>query len=179
MNLANKLTLLRVAMIPIFTLIYYRYGIGAFSGTVFIIASLTDTLDGYIARSRNLITTFGKFADPLADKLLVTAALILLTESGIIPGWAVIVILAREFIVTGFRVIAASANVTIAASSFGKIKTITQFSAIVLLLLGNPFFWVSGFRLDLLLFYLSVILTALSGADYLIRNKDILDLTNI
>ncbi len=179
MNLANKLTLLRIAMIPAFMILYYFTGIGWPSAMLFLLASLTDTLDGYIARSRSLITTFGKFADPLADKLLVTAALILLTESGMIPSWAVMIILAREFIITGFRVVAASANITIAASPFGKIKTITQFTAIVLLLLGNPYFGLGGFRLDLWLFYLSVLLTALSGVDYLVRNRDVMDLSNL
>lgn len=177
MNLANKLTLLRVFLIPVFVLVFQLRGIGVTSALVFVIASLTDTLDGYIARSRSLVTTFGKFADPLADKILVTAALILLVGTGSIPAWAVILIIAREFIVTGFRILAASASITIAASSLGKIKTITQFIAIILLLLNNPFF--GGVRMDLFVFYLSVALTVLSGADYLYKNRRILDLSNL
>lgn len=177
MNLANKLTLLRVLLIPVFVVVYNVTGIGIASTLVFVIASLTDTLDGYIARSRHLVTTFGKFADPLADKILVTAALILLVGSNAVPAWAVILIIAREFIVTGFRILAAGANITIAASPLGKLKTITQFIAIILLLLGNPFF--GSFRMDALVFYLCVFLTVVSGADYLWKNRQVLDLSNL
>jgi CDP-diacylglycerol--glycerol-3-phosphate 3-phosphatidyltransferase len=177
MNLANKLTIARVLLIPVFILVYYTSGVGFWAALVFGIATITDTLDGYIARSRKLITTFGKFADPLADKILVTSALILLVGSRIIPAWAVILIIAREFIVTGFRILAASERITIAASPLGKLKTITQFVAILLLLLGNPFF--GSFPMDLLMFYLSVFLTIVSGADYLLRNKQVLDLSNL
>ncbi|MDI9502034.1 MAG: CDP-diacylglycerol--glycerol-3-phosphate 3-phosphatidyltransferase [Tissierellia bacterium] len=177
MNLANKLTIARVLLIPVFILVYYTSGVGFWAALVFGIATITDTLDGYIARSRKLITTFGKFADPLADKILVTSALILLVGSRIIPAWAVILIIAREFIVTGFRILAASERITIAASPLGKLKTITQFVAILLLLLGNPFF--GSFPMDLLMFYLSVLLTIVSGADYLLRNKQVLDLSNL
>lgn len=177
MNLANKLTIARVLLIPVFILVYYTSGVGFWAALVFGIATITDTLDGYIARSRKLITTFGKFADPLADKILVTSALILLVGSRIIPAWAVILIIAREFIVTGFRILAASERITIAASPLGKLKTITQFVAILLLLLGNPFF--GSFPMDLLMFYLSVLLTIVSGTDYLLRNKQVLDLSNL
>jgi CDP-diacylglycerol--glycerol-3-phosphate 3-phosphatidyltransferase len=127
MNLANKLTIARVLLIPVFILVYYTSGVGFWAALVFGIATITDTLDGYIARSRKLITTFGKFADPLADKILVTSALILLVGSRIIPAWAVILIIAREFIVTGFRILAASERITIAASPLGKLKTITAY----------------------------------------------------
>lgn len=178
MNLANKLTLLRVLMIPVFIVAFLWTGIGhPLPVILFLLASITDTLDGYIARSRNLITTFGKFADPLADKLLVTAALLMVLEAGSVPAWAVFVILAREFIITGFRIVAADHKVTIAASGFGKIKTITQLLAIILLLAGNPPWGVvHGFRLDLILFYISMLLTVASGVDYLYRNRAVLDL---
>lgn len=177
MNLANKLTLLRILLIPVFIVVYNVTGIGIATASVFVIASLTDTLDGYIARSRKLVTTFGKFADPLADKILVTAALIQLVGSNLVPAWAVILIIAREFIVTGFRILAASANITIAASPLGKLKTISQFIAIILLLLGNPFF--GSLRVDLFVFYLALFLTVLSGADYLWKNRQVLDLSNL
>ena len=136
MNLANKITIFRVFLVPLFMIVLYsntQYST-YIAAIIFSFASLTDTLDGYIARSRNLITNFGKFADPLADKVLTSAALILLVGVGKIPSWIVIVIIAREFTITGFRVIAASEGVTIAASSWGKIKTITQLVSIILLL---------------------------------------------
>ena len=133
MNLANKLTMLRIILVPIFLIFIVVKGIpyGSIIATlIFIIASLTDQLDGYIARSRNEITNFGKFMDPLADKLLVTAALISLVEFNLIPGWATVVIIAREFAVSGLRTLAASEGKVIAASWWGKIKTVTQIIAI-------------------------------------------------
>ena len=138
MNLANKLTMLRIFLVPIFLIFIAMKGIpyGTIIATlIFIIASLTDQLDGYIARSRNQITTFGKFMDPLADKLLVTSALISLVELGLIPSYAAIIIIAREFAVSGLRTIAASEGKIIAASWWGKIKTVIQIIAIVLLLI--------------------------------------------
>ena len=138
MNLANKLTMIRIFLVPVFlvfiTVKEIPYG-SIIATFVFIIASLTDQLDGYIARSRNQITNFGKFMDPLADKLLVTAALVSLVELKLVAGWAVVVILAREFAVSGLRTLAASDGIVIAASWWGKIKTVTQMIAILLLLL--------------------------------------------
>ena len=138
MNLANKLTLIRIFLVPVFLLFIATKDIpyGSFIATfIFILASLTDKLDGYIARSRNQITNFGKFMDPLADKLLVTAALISLVELQVVPGWAAVVIIAREFAVSGLRSIAAAQGRVIAASWWGKIKTVIQIIAIILLLL--------------------------------------------
>ena len=138
MNLANKLTLIRIILVPIFLVFiaYQDLPYGSVIATlIFIIASVTDQLDGYIARSRNQVTNFGKFMDPLADKLLVTAALISLVELQLVPAWAAIVIIAREFAVSGLRTIAASEGLVIAASWWGKIKTVIQIIAIVLLLL--------------------------------------------
>ena len=138
MNLANKLTLIRIILVPIFLVFiaYQDLPYGSVIATlIFIIASVTDHLDGYIARSRNQVTNFGKFMDPLADKLLVTAALISLVELQLVPAWAAIVIIAREFAVSGLRTIAASEGLVIAASWWGKIKTVIQIIAIVLLLL--------------------------------------------
>ncbi len=126
MNLANKLTLLRVALIPFMLLALYILPepINIYVGAaIFFIASVTDFVDGYIARSRNLITDFGKFMDPLADKLLVAAALVYMTEVGMIPSWVTIIIISREFIVSGIRLVAASNGTVLAASMWGKIKT--------------------------------------------------------
>ena len=155
MNLANKLTLLRVILIPFFIVCFYipnlvfnvvnlnDYQIpfaNILALIIFLVAAITDFIDGYIARKYNMITDFGKFMDPLADKLLVTAALLMLLENTLISGWVVFVILAREFIVTGFRTIAASKGVVIAAGWLGKIKTVVQFIMIsTLLLLNYPF----------------------------------------
>ena len=138
MNLANKLTMLRIFLVPLFLIFIAIKNIpyGTFIATfIFIIASLTDQLDGYIARSRNQITNFGKFMDPLADKLLVTAALISLVELQVIPAWATVVIIAREFAVSGLRTIAAAEGKIIAASTWGKAKTVTQIAAIISLLI--------------------------------------------
>ncbi len=172
MNLANKITIFRIFLVPIFMLVLYlnisysKY----IAAIIFIIASLTDTLDGYIARSKNMITNFGKFADPLADKILVSAALISLVEMGKIPGWVVVIIIAREFTISGFRIIAASEGITIAASPLGKIKTITQLIAIILLLFDNFPFNHIGFPVDMIMLYISLFFTVLSGVDYIIKN---------
>ncbi|NLY77013.1 MAG: CDP-diacylglycerol--glycerol-3-phosphate 3-phosphatidyltransferase [Tissierellia bacterium] len=176
MNLANKITILRVLMIPIFMLVllsdlqWNNY----IAASIFIIASLTDSLDGYIARSKNQITAFGKFIDPLADKLLVTAALVCLIEMGRVPAWIVIIILAREFTITGFRTIAASQGITIAASPLGKIKTITQLIAIISLLIDNYPFRLINFSFDIIMLYISLFFTILSGIDYIYRNRHVL-----
>ena len=173
MNLANKITILRVFLVPLFMIALYSNTPNStyIAAAVFIIASFTDALDGYIARSRNLITNFGKFADPLADKILVSAALISLVDLGKIPGWVVVVIIAREFTITGFRIIASSEGITIAASSLGKIKTITQILAISLLLLNNFPFNSINIPMDMILLYVSLFFTVLSGVDYIYKNK--------
>lgn len=176
MNLANKITIFRMFLVPIFMVVLYSdlsYASELAAG-VFILASLTDTLDGYIARSRNLITDFGKFMDPLADKILVSAALISLVGLGKIPAWVVVVIIAREFTITGFRTLAVSSGITIAASPLGKIKTITQLVAITLILLNNYPFEKFGIPMDNILLYISLFFTVLSGLDYLYKNKKVL-----
>lgn len=178
MNLANRITIIRVLLVPIFILFYY-YNINnqqTIAAIIFIIAAFTDALDGYIARSRNLVTNFGKFMDPLADKILASTALILLVESGRIPGWVVIIIIAREFSITGFRIIAAAEGVTIAASQLGKIKTSTQLFAIILLLLDNVIFANFAIPMDMLLLYISLLFTILSGIDYIYKNRSVLSL---
>ncbi len=181
MNLANKITVFRVFLIPIFMGVLYldTPNSQTYAAIIFIFASLTDTLDGYIARSRNLVTDFGKFVDPLADKLLVTAALVCLVGLGKISAWVVVIILSREFTITGFRTIAASAGVTIAASPWGKVKTITQLVAISLLLLDNIIFRNFNIPMDMIMLYLALIFTVISGVDYLVRNKDVLNLDDI
>lgn len=181
MNLANKITLFRVFLVPIFLIVLYS-NIGnniTIAGIIFIVASLTDMLDGHIARSQNLVTDFGKFVDPLADKVLASAALIALVDMGKISGWIVVIIIAREFTVTGFRVLAASKGVTIAASAWGKIKTITQLIAIILLLFNNfPFSYI-GVRVDLIMIYAALVFTIVSGIDYIVKNKNIIDINDI
>lgn len=175
MNLPNKLTILRVIMIPFFLVALLVEGIPAgkwIALAIFIIASFTDMLDGKIARKYNLITNFGKFMDPLADKLLVSAALIALIPLGKIPAWVVIVIISREFIISGFRLIASDNGVVIAASYWGKIKTVTQMVMIVLLIadFSNSVMNV----LETVFIYLALVLTVISLVDYLIKNKNVL-----
>ena len=175
MNLPNKLTVFRVFLIPFFVLFtlvdlvpdYSKY----IAVAIFIIASLTDLLDGYIARKYNLVTNFGKFMDPLADKLLVSAALICLVSTGMLPAWMVIVIISREFIISGFRLVASDNGVVIAASYWGKWKTTFQMVMIVVLLLDlGGIFDVIG----QILVWGSLILTIVSLLDYLVKNKHVM-----
>ena len=191
MKLANRLTVLRMILVPIF-LIFISARHIPYSSTIataiFILASLTDKLDGYIARSRNQITNFGKFMDPLADKLLVSAALISFVELQIVPAWASVVIIAREFAVSGLRSIAASQGRVIAASWWGKIKTVIQIIAIILLLLkvnindfkytmdliNNSEFWNQFFNtVPSIMLMAAVVITLISGYDYFKKNKDV------
>ena len=151
MNLANKLTVLRMILVPIFVIIGYLGTLGIITGEwlgipmsfwlmniIFIIASITDKLDGYIARSRNQVTTFGKFLDPLADKILVLTALVMLVEYGKIPAWIPVIVLAREFLVSGYRLVAVEkGGKVIAASIWGKLKTVTQMIAIILVFIDR------------------------------------------
>lgn len=175
MNLPNKLTILRVVFIPFFLVALLVDGIPAgkwIALALFVIASLTDMLDGKIARKYNLVTNFGKFMDPLADKLLVSAALIAFIELGKIPAWVVIVIISREFIISGFRLVASDNGVVIAASYWGKIKTVIQMTMIIFII---PNF--SGDWADIvsnILIYLALILTVVSLIDYLLKNKNVL-----
>ena len=194
MNLANKLTMLRIFLVPLFLIFIAAQGIpfGTFIATIiFIIASLTDQLDGYIARSRNQVTTFGKFMDPLADKLLVTAALISLVGMQVIPSWAAVIIIAREFAVSGLRTLAASEGKIISASYGGKVKTVIQIIAIVALLIqasvgtskyltslvvGNVFMETTLKYVPNTLLILAVIATILSGVDYFRKNKKVINM---
>ena len=179
MNLPNKLTLLRVCMIPFFVVFARMNAFWAqcVAVGIYALACVTDALDGHIARSRNLITDFGKFMDPIADKLLVMSALVVLTAQGRMPDWACILMLAREFLVSGFRLVAVENGRVIAAGPLGKLKTVFQMvSTIALMLLvpveGNALLGQGGVIFANALMYIAVALTVISGADYLIRNRD-------
>lgn len=168
MNLANKLTIFRMALVPVFMLIMladFKYSLYA-AALIFALASFTDFLDGYIARKYNMITNFGKLMDPLADKVLVSAALITMVETGMLSSWIPVIIISREFTISIIRAIAASSGVVIAASKWGKLKTISQIAAIILMLLGVP----GG----IYVMWLAAILTVYSGYDYIRLNKSII-----
>lgn len=175
MNLPNKLTLLRVCMIPFFVVFMLVDITGAYDKyiavAIFIIASLTDMLDGKIARKYNLVTNFGKFMDPLADKLLVCSALICLIGSKLM-AWIVIVIISREFIISGFRLIASDNGVVIAASWWGKYKTVAQMIMIILLIVDMPYGWYQ--TLEYVMIYVALALTVISLVDYLVKNRSVL-----
>ena len=200
MNLANKLTIFRMILVPVFVIVGYIGMLGGITGEllgiptyfwimniIFIIASITDKLDGYIARSKNMVTTFGKFLDPLADKILVLSALVMLVEFGKIPAWIPIIVLAREFLVSGYRLIAVEkGGKVIAASIWGKLKTVTQMIAIILVFIDRYNFGdciryfaemnTLSLILDIIttvLLIVSVIATIFSGYDYLKKGKDL------
>ena len=175
MNLPNKLTVLRVCMIPFFVVMLllnggenqtYRY----IAAAIFIVASLTDMLDGKIARKYNLVTNFGKFMDPLADKLLVCSALICLVDLKQLPAWMVIIIISREFIISGFRLIASDNGRVIAASYWGKFKTTFQMVMICLMIANFPQLQI----LTDIIMWIALILTVVSLIDYLVKNKDVM-----
>lgn len=176
MNLPNKLTILRVIMIPFFVffmLAPYFEGYGNYIAVaIFIVASFTDFLDGYLARRDNLVTNFGKFMDPLADKLLVCSALICLVETGQLASWMVIIIISREFIISGFRLIASDNGVVIAASYWGKFKTVFQMIMVIMLIINvaHPVYQM----IATIVTYIALILTVVSLVDYIAKNKDVL-----
>ena len=175
MNLPNKLTVLRICMIPFFVAaLLYEGGASRnmriLADVLFIAASLTDLLDGKIARKYNLVTNFGKFMDPLADKLLVCSALICLIELGQLPAWVVIIIISREFIISGFRLVAADNGIVIAASYWGKFKTVFQMTAVILLIFNIP----SLALLTNIVLAAAVVLTVVSLADYIVKNRKVL-----
>lgn len=176
MNLPNKLTIMRVILIPFFVFFLLSPYFPAYGNyiavAIFIVASLTDMLDGKIARKYNLVTNFGKFMDPLADKLLVCSAMICLIELDRLAAWIVIVIIAREFIISGFRLVASDNGVVIAASYWGKFKTTFQMLMVIVLILDIQmlFFQILGTVLT----YVALILTVVSLIDYIVKNKDVL-----
>ena len=175
MNLPNKLTILRVIMIPFFVaaLLYdggANQNMRYVAAALFIIASLTDMLDGKIARKYNLVTNFGKFMDPLADKLLVCSALICMIELRELPAWMVIITISREFIISGFRLVASDNGVVIAASYWGKFKTTFQMIGVVLLIFNIP----ALSTLTTIIVWIALALTVISLVDYIVKNAGVL-----
>ena len=170
MNTANKLTMLRVVLVPIFLIIlYWRFpGSNYVAMAIFVIASLTDFVDGYIARSRNQVTDFGKFLDPLADKLLVIAAMLWFVAQSIIPAWVVFIVIIREFSVTGLRLIAVDNGRVIAADNLAKLKTATTMVCLIVMFFPIPMWLVTIFIV------LIVVTTLLSGIEYFVKNRDVL-----
>jgi CDP-diacylglycerol---glycerol-3-phosphate 3-phosphatidyltransferase len=202
MNLPNRLTLTRIAMVPLFLVFLLPFpdwlvnwnlltfirpnlhainrfiiGYGNFiAAGIFLLAASTDGLDGYIARKRKQITKFGKFLDPIADKLLVTAALVALVQRGDLTGWAATIIISREFIVTGLRLVASAEGVVISASKLGKIKTVSQVVAILATLIKNyPITYFVNFPFDRWAMLFAVVVTIYSGFDYIMKNADVID----
>ncbi|MCL4441433.1 MAG: CDP-diacylglycerol--glycerol-3-phosphate 3-phosphatidyltransferase [Firmicutes bacterium] len=176
MNLPNRLTLARMFLIPVFLAVVtlkIKYG-DIIAAGVFVLAASTDGLDGYIARKNKQVTTLGKFMDPLADKLLVSAALIVLVELGKISAWVAVLIIGREFMVTGLRAIAAAEGVVISASKLGKWKTVTQIIAIVVMFLQNVTFQFLGFDLGKIAMAVAVFFTIWSGVDYVSKGWHLL-----
>jgi len=188
MNIPNRITVSRILLIPIFVVIMmFDFGWGNITlfgaempvhhlvgALIFIFASATDWVDGYYARKYNLVTNLGKFLDPLADKLLVSAALILLVELQLAPAWIVIIIISREFAVTGLRLILAGQGEVVAANQLGKIKTWAQIVAISALLLHNTIFTLIGIPFDMIMLYIALIFTIWSGWDYFYLNRKVL-----
>lgn len=200
MNLPNRLTLTRIIMVPLFLFFllpfpdwFVQLSIFSFmrenlvavnefikeygnfiAAGIFILAASTDGLDGYIARKRKQVTKFGKFLDPIADKLLVTAALIALVQRGDLTGWAATIIIGREFIVTGLRLVASAEGIVISASKLGKIKTVSQMVAITAALININY--ILNFSFDQWAMFFAVIITIYSGYDYIMKNSDVIDM---
>ncbi|WP_124727510.1 CDP-diacylglycerol--glycerol-3-phosphate 3-phosphatidyltransferase [Staphylospora marina] len=191
MNLANKITFFRILLVPVVMLfLLVRLDLGqirvgeAFltvseliATLMFVLAAVTDGLDGYVARKNKMVTNLGKFLDPLADKLLITAAMVSLVEMQRLEAWIAIVIISREFAVTGLRLVAAAEGHVIAASSLGKLKTIVQVVAIVSLMLNNAPFSSFAFPFSMIMTWLAVVITIISGIDYFIKNRNLVSVT--
>ncbi|MBD7966766.1 CDP-diacylglycerol--glycerol-3-phosphate 3-phosphatidyltransferase [Paenibacillus gallinarum] len=185
MNLANRITIARITMIPLFMLCFYFYSNVASSEQapiwttmsyvltvfLFVLAAGTDKLDGYVARKYNQITNLGKLLDPLADKLLISAALIMMAEAGMVPGWMTVIIIGREFAITALRMAASARGIALPADQFGKIKMVLQVIAITAVLLHNfPFRLFTSFPVDQAFLAIATFVTLLSGCNYIIRN---------
>lgn len=187
MNPANKLTLARIMLIPVFIVFFAEYPVrladsnafiqflnqyGTYMAVgVFVLASATDKLDGYIARKYHLVTNLGKLLDPLADKLLVSVALIMMVEAGMIPAWMAFVMIGREFIITALRMAASAQGIALAADRYGKWKMVSQVVAITAVLLNNyPFQWLTSLRVDSFLMVIAVMMTVMSGYHYVVKN---------
>ncbi|MDP2892040.1 MAG: CDP-diacylglycerol--glycerol-3-phosphate 3-phosphatidyltransferase [Bacillota bacterium] len=189
MTLATKITILRIAMIPVFIIVFYmQYAFPLFGywnhivALIFMAASITDALDGHYARKRREISEAGKLLDPVADKLLIAAAIILLVELGKVPAWIAIILIGREFIISAYRLVAVTKGNVIAAKALGKAKTITQIVAVIVLLVEDrpfPFLFVydiGGYKLTLgsIILYLSVVLSIISLIEYMLINRHVL-----
>lgn len=183
MNLANKITLFRIGLIPLFILFLYphvNYVMDPYSIVatgIFLLAAVTDQLDGYIARTYNQVTRLGMLLDPLADKLLIGAALVLLVQNHKLSSWVAVVIIAREMMITGIRIIAAGKGIALAADKFGKIKLVVQVAAVTAVILNNqPFQWWLGIPVDQILMYCATAITIYSGYNYISNNRQRLEL---
>ncbi|WP_152396933.1 CDP-diacylglycerol--glycerol-3-phosphate 3-phosphatidyltransferase [Paenibacillus guangzhouensis] len=193
MNLANKITIARIGLIPLFMLTLQHYPAWMVEGMpwlsqvnqygsslavlIFLLASTTDKLDGYIARKYNQVTPLGKLLDPLADKLLISAALLMMVEQSMIPAWMAVVIIGREVVITGIRVLAAAKGIALAADRHGKLKMVLQVVAIAAVLLRNyPFAWMTSLPIDYMLMLVAVVLTVYSGYKYIANNYQALQL---
>jgi len=170
MNLANRLTLLRVVMIPVFLVILYLGfpGSNIVAMIIFILAAITDFADGQIARRRNIVTDFGKFLDPLADKVLTFAAMLWFVEAGVMPGWMVLIVIMREFAVTALRLIAATNGTVIAAANLGKVKTVCTIVVLVAMFLPLPDL------VNIIGWIIILVTTLISGVEYFVKNKSVL-----
>lgn len=176
MNLPNKLTIARMCMVPLFmiALMFNTDSSRILATVIFALASLTDMLDGQIARKYNMVTNFGKLMDPLADKVLTAAAMICLVELGDLAAWIAVLIIFREYLITGLRSVAASENIVVAANIWGKVKTVCQMFALMFLMLKPQVVALCGVNIGLWLMYAAVILTVYSGLDYVLKlNKQI------
>lgn len=176
MNLPNKLTIARMCMVPLFmlALMLDTETSRVIATILFAVASLTDMLDGKIARKYNMVTNFGKLMDPLADKVLTAAAMICLVELGDLAAWVAVVIIFREYLITGLRSVAASENIVVAANIWGKVKTVCQMIALMLLMLKPQVIVLCGINIGLWLMYVAVLLTVYSGVEYVVKlNKQI------
>ena len=173
MNLANKITMFRIFLLPIFVLSYYYDQSGISSLLIFLLGSFSDFLDGYVARKYNMITDFGKFIDPIADKILVLSAFIMFIDRGFVEPWVVIVVLFRELLISGFRMLAAKKNISIAADIFGKLKTTTQFFSVIFFFLTIILINRNMYIIGKVLLYISVALTILSMINYLYKNREV------
>ncbi len=189
LNLANRITIARIFFVPVIAfLLLVRFDFWSFTinhrtttgseilaALVFMLAASTDGIDGYIARKQQIITNFGKFLDPLADKLLISAVLISLVEMQRLSAWVAIIIISREFAVTGLRLVAAADGIVLAASKLGKLKTLSQVIAMVALIVNNFPFSLIRFPFDTLMVYVMVVMTVVSGMDYFVKNKHVID----
>ena len=176
MNLPNKLTIARMAMVPLFmiALLMNTPASRIIATVIFALASLTDMLDGHIARKYNMVTNFGKLMDPLADKVLTAAAMICLVELGDLAAWIAVVIIFREYLITGLRSVAASENIVVAANIWGKVKTVCHWISLMLLMVKPQVVALCGIDLGLWIMYVAVALTIYSGLDYVLKlNKQI------